>query len=58
MSESKSVLTEKCDQRPVMHKRVEQMEDGRILIYYTFEESTKKDVSSLSGKADNQEGAK
>ena len=38
MPESKAALTEKSDERPVMNKRVERKEDGRTLIYYTFEE--------------------
>ena len=38
MPESKAALSEKSDERPVMKKRVERKEDGRALIYYTFEE--------------------
>jgi hypothetical protein len=29
---------EKTPDRPVMHKRVEQKDDGRTLIYYTFDQ--------------------
>lgn len=58
MSESKSVVTEKCDQRPTMRKRVEQKEDGRVLIYYTFEASAPNDELSQTSKVDELNGAK
>jgi hypothetical protein len=42
--------TDKSSARRKMHKRVETKEDGRFLIYYTFEESPgaaeKKDSKS------------
>lgn len=39
MTESKAAASEKTDHRSVMKKRVERKEDGRTLIYYTFEKS-------------------
>ncbi len=45
MPDSKTSPTERKQDRPTMHKRVEQKEDGRVLIYYTFDESAKKDES-------------
>lgn len=39
MPESKAAATEQTDHRSVMNKRVERKEDGRTLIFYTFEKS-------------------
>ncbi len=51
MPESKAALTEKSDDRPVMNKRVERKEDGRTLIYYTFEESANQQKRNESEAA-------
>ncbi len=51
MSESKAAPTEKTDDRPVMNKRVERKEDGRTLIYYTFEKSAKQQKQNESEAA-------
>jgi len=48
MPESKAVLTEKSDERPVMNKRVDRKEDGRTLIYYTFDEPASREQESES----------
>ncbi len=39
MPDPKASPVEKTQERPIMHKRVEHKDDGRILIYYTFDES-------------------
>ena len=51
MTESKAAASEKTDHRSVMKKRVERKEDGRTLIYYTFEKSTKQQKQSESEAA-------
>ncbi|MBS1953162.1 MAG: hypothetical protein JST89_03195 [Cyanobacteria bacterium SZAS-4] len=51
MPESNAAPTEKTDDRPVMHKRVEHKEDGRTLIYYTFEKSVNEQKKSESEAA-------
>jgi hypothetical protein len=38
MPEPKATPLEKTDERPTMHKRVDVKEDGRTLIYYTFDD--------------------
>ncbi len=52
MPESKAAATEKTDDRSVMKKRVERKEDGRTLIFYTFEKSVSEH------KANDSEAAK
>jgi hypothetical protein len=52
MPDPKAVPLEKTQERPIMHKRVEHKDDGRILIYYTFDQSTdnqKKESERTSG---------
>lgn len=50
-SEQKSVATEsKSESRPPMNKRVERKDDGRTLIYYTFDE--KKSGQNQSGESE------
>lgn len=51
MPESKATPTNKTEDRSVMNKRVERKEDGRTLIYYTFEKSTKQQKQSESEAA-------
>ncbi|HEY9685047.1 MAG TPA: hypothetical protein V6C89_03580 [Drouetiella sp.] len=38
MSEPKAAENDNCAERPLMNKRVERKDDGRILIYYKFDE--------------------
>lgn len=46
MPESKAAPTEDTDSRSIMNKRVERKEDGRTLIYYTFEKSASSQKQS------------
>lgn len=57
MSESKSARNNKVlehqNDRPKMNKRVERKDDGRTLIYYTFDE---KESESLTESPSNKSG--
>ncbi|HEY9677831.1 MAG TPA: hypothetical protein V6C76_07465 [Drouetiella sp.] len=50
-AESNSSSRTKSEERAVMHKRVEQKEDGRTLIYYTFgDEEREKSQDGVEAK--------
>ena len=53
MPDSKASPLEKTLDRPKMHKRVEQKEDGRVLIYYTFDQTGEEEKKNVS-RADKQ----
>lgn len=57
MPEQKAAQTDKNDDRSVMNKRVERKDDGRILIYYKFDEKPAPADSSSLQSSDKTAGA-
>lgn len=49
MPDSKASPLKKTEERPTMHKRVEEKEDGRVLIYYTFDQKSDEKEQNVSG---------
>jgi hypothetical protein len=57
MPEPKATPLEKIDDRPTMHKRVERKEDGRTLIYYTFDDGGAVENSNSRAVKESNIGA-